>query len=197
MEAVGPLSAAETAKLLWSLPHIDRHATTPALTDQVWRIVGGHPRSLEYLDAVLEQGQARFADITARLTTAVQHRLGTVVVSAASVGTVASPDRPDPPRHNPGDGFLMRHVAAPLAEAAFRRHYVDLALTVDGLRQRPRPDRLPPAPPARRTVAPPLPHRRGPQRARRRLHRRADGVYHMLAVLDRPETFRHDIGIAY
>jgi len=29
-----------------------------------------------------------------------------VVVSAASVGTVPSPGRPNPPRHNPGDGFL-------------------------------------------------------------------------------------------
>lgn len=53
-----------------------------------------------------------------------------VVVSAASVGTVPSPGRPNPPRHNPGDGFFMRHVAAPLAKAAFRRHYADLALLV-------------------------------------------------------------------
>jgi nucleoside-diphosphate-sugar epimerase len=40
-----------------------------------------------------------------------------VVVSAAPVGTVASPGRPRPPRHDPGDGFFMRnlfsHVAKP------------------------------------------------------------------------------------
>ncbi|WP_327004840.1 tetratricopeptide repeat protein [Dactylosporangium sp. NBC_01737] len=73
---VGPLSAAETGKLLWSLPHIDRHATTGDVLEQVWRLVGGHPRSLEYLDALLGGGQARFADITARLEAAAEARLG-------------------------------------------------------------------------------------------------------------------------
>ncbi|GAA4250250.1 hypothetical protein GCM10022255_038010 [Dactylosporangium darangshiense] len=73
---VGPLSAAETGKLLWSLPHVDRHATSAAVTERVWRAVGGHPRSLEYLDALLGQGQARFDDITDRLTKAVATRLG-------------------------------------------------------------------------------------------------------------------------
>jgi putative NADH-flavin reductase len=32
-----------------------------------------------------------------------------VVVSAAPIGTVPSPDRPAPPKHDPGDGFFMRH----------------------------------------------------------------------------------------
>ncbi|MGI5246626.1 tetratricopeptide repeat protein [Dactylosporangium sp. CA-139066] len=73
---VGPLSAAETGKLLWSLPQVDRHATTEAATEQIWRTVGGHPRSLEYLDALLGQGQGRFDDITDRLTRAVTERLG-------------------------------------------------------------------------------------------------------------------------
>ncbi|MFI5914033.1 CHAT domain-containing protein [Dactylosporangium sp. NPDC051541] len=76
MVPVGPMSAAETGKLLWSLPNIDRHATTTAVTERVWRVVGGHPRSLEYLDALLGHGHARFDDITTRLTTAVEHRLG-------------------------------------------------------------------------------------------------------------------------
>jgi uncharacterized protein YbjT (DUF2867 family) len=57
-----------------------------------------------------------------------------VVVSAAPVGTVASPGRPDPPRHDPGDGFLMRHVLAPIVRTAFREHYVDLARMEDVLR---------------------------------------------------------------
>src|SRR5687767_2399602 len=33
-----------------------------------------------------------------------------VVVSAAPVGTVASPGRPHPPRHDPGDGLVTRHL---------------------------------------------------------------------------------------
>jgi putative NADH-flavin reductase len=33
-----------------------------------------------------------------------------VAVSAAPVGTVASPGNPHPPKHDPGDGFFMRHL---------------------------------------------------------------------------------------
>jgi len=33
-----------------------------------------------------------------------------VVVSAAPIGTVPSPGRPRPPKHDPGDGFFMRHL---------------------------------------------------------------------------------------
>jgi uncharacterized protein YbjT (DUF2867 family) len=57
-----------------------------------------------------------------------------VVVSAAPVATVASPGRPDPPRHDPGDGFVMRHLLAPALVAALRDVYADLALMEDVLR---------------------------------------------------------------
>src|ERR1022692_2513133 len=57
-----------------------------------------------------------------------------IVVSAAPIGTVPSPGRPDPPRHDPGDGFLMRHLGAPLTKAALRKHYADLAQMEDVLR---------------------------------------------------------------
>jgi tetratricopeptide (TPR) repeat protein len=73
---VGPLSAGETGKLLWSLPRLDLHAAGSDAIERIWRGVGGHPRSLEYLDALLGQGHGRFDDITARLTTAVTTRLG-------------------------------------------------------------------------------------------------------------------------
>jgi hypothetical protein len=33
-----------------------------------------------------------------------------VVVGAAPVGTVPSPARPEPPKHDPGDGFIMRNL---------------------------------------------------------------------------------------
>lgn len=63
-----------------------------------------------------------------------------IVVSAAPIGAVPSPARPRPPRHDPGDGFFMRHLAAPLTRAALRRHYADPAHT-DGVRAQraPRP----------------------------------------------------------
>ena len=70
---IGPLSLAETMKLAWSLPALDR--LDEAQFDQAWRLVGGHPRSLEYLDALLSGGTARYPDVTARLTEAVAQRL--------------------------------------------------------------------------------------------------------------------------
>jgi len=121
-----------------------------------------------------------------------------VVVSAASVGTVPSPGRPNPPRHNPGDGFLIRYVATPLAKAAFARHYADLALMEDVLRDSDldwtvsRPPRLLGFP-LRRTYRTAV----GRNVRGGAFISRAHVAHHMLAVLDRPETFRCDIGIAY
>ncbi len=56
------------------------------------------------------------------------------VVSAGPIGTVASPGRPRPPRHDPGDGFVMRHLLTPLVKTALRKHYDDLALMEDAIR---------------------------------------------------------------
>ena len=70
---LGPLSRAETMKLAWSLPALDR--LDESELEQVWRLAGGHPRSLEYLDALLGGGQARYPDVTARLDAAIARRL--------------------------------------------------------------------------------------------------------------------------
>jgi hypothetical protein len=67
-------------KLVWSLPALDR--LDDADIDRVWRLVGGHPRSLEYLDALLSGGRGRFPDITRRLKDAVEERLGRPDVEA-------------------------------------------------------------------------------------------------------------------
>jgi tetratricopeptide (TPR) repeat protein len=71
---LGALSRAETMKLAWSLPALDR--LDEGQLDRVWRLAGGHPRSLEYLDALLSGGTARYPDVTARLGRAVGERLG-------------------------------------------------------------------------------------------------------------------------
>ena len=63
---LGALSRAETMKLAWSLPALDK--LDEGQLEQVWRLAGGHPRSLEYLDALLSGGDARYPDVTARLT---------------------------------------------------------------------------------------------------------------------------------
>ena len=46
-----------------------------------------------------------------------------VAISASPVGTEASPGRPDPPRHDPGDGFFMRHVGRRRSRASPDRVY--------------------------------------------------------------------------
>ncbi len=67
---VGPMSMAETFKLIWALPALDQLDDDDL--EKVWRLVGGHPRSLEYLDALLNHGRARYHDVTARLGKALQ-----------------------------------------------------------------------------------------------------------------------------
>jgi putative NADH-flavin reductase len=121
-----------------------------------------------------------------------------VVVSAASVGTVASPGSPNPPRHNPGDGFFMRHLAAPLAKAAFRRHYADLALMEDILRDSDL-DWTVSRPPRLITWRLRRKYRTAyEQNVRAGMFiARADVAHLMLDVLDRPETIHRVIGIAY
>ena len=70
---LGALSRAETMKLAWSLPALDR--LDEGQLELVWRLVGGHPRSLEYLDALLSGGTARYPDVTRRLHEAIDQRL--------------------------------------------------------------------------------------------------------------------------
>ena len=60
-------------KLAWSLPALDR--LDEGQLETVWRLAGGHPRSLEYLDALLSGGTARYPDVTARLDAAITRRL--------------------------------------------------------------------------------------------------------------------------
>jgi hypothetical protein len=62
---LGPLSVAETAKLIWQLPGLDALSDRDRL--RAYRDVGGHPRTLEYLDALLRGGDARFDDVAERL----------------------------------------------------------------------------------------------------------------------------------
>ncbi|MGW3411713.1 TIR domain-containing protein, partial [Streptomyces sp. NPDC000888] len=69
---LGPLSLAETRKLIWRLPGLD--TLSPADQHRAYTDVGGHPRALEYLDALLRGGPARFPDIADRMETALENR---------------------------------------------------------------------------------------------------------------------------
>jgi putative NADH-flavin reductase len=120
-----------------------------------------------------------------------------VVVSAAPIGTVPSPGRPKPPRHDPGDGFFMRNLLSPMTKVALRQHYADLALMEDVLRDSGldwtvvRPPRLTDKPltGTYRTAY-------GQNLRRGALVSRADVAHLMLDVLERPEAIKQVIGIA-
>ena len=62
---LGPLSFSETLRLAWDLPHVE------ALDDyqlrMLWASIGGHPRTLEMLDALLGHGRGRLARIEQEL----------------------------------------------------------------------------------------------------------------------------------
>ncbi|MER6344541.1 tetratricopeptide repeat protein [Streptomyces sp. NPDC001595] len=69
---LGPLTLAETRKLIWRLPGLD--ALPFADQQRAYTDVGGHPRALEYLDALLRGGRARFPDIADRMEDALERR---------------------------------------------------------------------------------------------------------------------------
>lgn len=120
-----------------------------------------------------------------------------VVISAAPVATVPSPGRPNPPKHDPGDGFFMQHLFSPIAKAAFRKVYADLA-QMEGILAKSGLDWTVVRPP--QLTGKPL----------TRAYRTADGqnirggwsvpradlAHLMLGLLKQPETIHQIIGIA-
>jgi putative NADH-flavin reductase len=120
-----------------------------------------------------------------------------VVVGASPIGTVPSPGRPKPPRHDPGDGFFMRNLLSPLTKATLRKPYADLALMEDILRDSDldwtivRPPRLTDKPltGTYRTAY-------GQNLRRGILVSRANVAHLMLRVLEQPKTIKQTIGIA-
>jgi putative NADH-flavin reductase len=133
--------------------------------------------------------------ITRAMRTAGVRRV--IVVSAAPIGTVPSPGRPHPPRHDPGDGFIIRYLADPIVKRALREHYADLARMEDVLRDSDldwtivRPPRLTGKPVTGRYRT-----AYGQNIRRGVFVSRADVAHYMLSVLDDPETFRRTVGIA-
>jgi uncharacterized protein YbjT (DUF2867 family) len=120
-----------------------------------------------------------------------------VAISASPVGTEPSPGRPNPPRHDPGDGFFMRHVGMRIAKTLFGKVYEDLAQMEDILRASGldwtilRPPQLTDKPltGTYRTAY-------GRNVRGGRSVPRADVAHYMLAVLDQPGTIGQIIGIA-
>jgi len=121
-----------------------------------------------------------------------------VVVSAAPIGTVPSPGRPTPPKHDPGDGFFMRNLFSRIARVAFRKRYADLARMEDVVRDSGldwtviRPPQL--------TDKPLIGIYRTAYGQNLRggwSISRADVANLMLRVLEQPETIGRAVGVAY
>ena len=157
--------------------------------DAVLSAVGPHNNS----DAGIAAPATRA--ITAAMQAAGVRRI--VAISASPVGTQASPGRPAPPRHDPGDGFIMRHVGVRIAKTLFGQVYIDLALMEDILRTSGldwtilRPPQLTDKPLTGRYRTAYGHNLRGGRSVPR-----ADVAHYMLAVLTKPETIGQVIGIA-
>ena len=63
--ALGPLSFSETLRLAWDLPHVE--ALDDYQLHMLWASIGGHPRTLEMLDALLGHGRGRLPRIAQEL----------------------------------------------------------------------------------------------------------------------------------
>ncbi|MCP2322724.1 putative NADH-flavin reductase [Hamadaea flava] len=144
------------------------------------------------------------AGITSRGTQAIVDAMAAegvrriVVVSAAPVGPVPVPGQRVLPKHDPGDGFFMRHVGTRIARTLFGTHYADLAVTEQILRDSG----------LEWTVSrpPKLTDKALTGEYRTALNRnvrggfsisRADVAHHMLRLVDQPETVRQVVGVAH
>jgi len=120
-----------------------------------------------------------------------------LAVSASAVSTVPSPGRPHPPRRDPGEGFVTRNLITPALKLALRRHYADLALMEDMLRDSEldwtvvRPPRLTDRPltGVYRTAY-------GQNLRRGTAVPRADVAHYLLRAIDDPDSVRQAVGIA-
>jgi hypothetical protein len=77
---LGPLTRTGAAELALSLPAL-RLAEEPE-RDHAWRLTGGHPRAIEYLDSLLAFGDVRFQDVASVIVAAVRARTGQPVAGA-------------------------------------------------------------------------------------------------------------------
>jgi len=88
---LGPLSQAGAIDLATSLPALALQGEQDL--DRAWRLLSGHPRAMEYLDALLTSGQVRFTDLPGRLSGLVTAATGS---PAGRISSRASETLPAP-----------------------------------------------------------------------------------------------------
>jgi hypothetical protein len=82
---VGPLSRSSAFELAKSLPALGSLGEQEL--DRAWRLLGGHPQAMEYLDSLLATGDVRFPEVARRLAVAVEGK-------SASPARAAGPAAP-------------------------------------------------------------------------------------------------------
>jgi putative NADH-flavin reductase len=187
------LSVAPARVVVADLANPDPVAIESAVAGADAVLSGLGPRNPKAPQAITSRGTR--AIVNAMLATDAR-RL--VVVSAAPIGTIPSPNHPNPPKHDPGDGFFMRHLGVRIARTLFREHYTDLAVMEDIVRDSgldwtiSRPPQLTDKPltGVYRTAY-------GKNIRRGLSISRADAAHSMLHVLDQPETIKQVVGVAY
>ncbi|HEY2443519.1 MAG TPA: ATP-binding protein [Streptosporangiaceae bacterium] len=94
LRRLGPLSRSEAGELAASLPALAPLGAGEI--DRAWRLLAGHPRDMEYLNALLASGRVRFPDVARRLSEAIRLRTGRPVPPAGPDAPVAlSPEAAD------------------------------------------------------------------------------------------------------
>jgi CHAT domain/TIR domain len=83
-EEPGPLSPAQTRKLMLRLSAL--RAQEPDGLRLIHRSIGGHPRMLEYLDAILRRGKARVPDVVRRLNEQAKRQGLNLADASATLG---------------------------------------------------------------------------------------------------------------
>ena len=184
-------------------PKPDRVLTTSVTTAAPEELVAAVSGADAVLSALGPRSRAD-AGVAEKATTAIVRAMKAsdtrriIVVSAAPVSTTPSPARPRPPRHDPGEGPVMRTVLTPLIQRVLRDNYADLARMEDVLRDSGldwtsvRPPQLTDKPRTGQYRTAVEQNLRGGRRIAR-----ADVADLMLDLIDRPETVGHAIGIAY
>lgn len=142
---------------------------------------------------ILESGTEAIVDAMTRVDA---RRL--LVVSGAGVSVVPTPSRPEPPRREPGAGFLNRYINTPLAGLVLGEHFVDVAMMEDVLRRSELDWTAVRAPlltdrPVTGTYRTAYEHN-VPNSFR---IGRPDVAHFMLEAVDRTDTFGHAISVAY
>jgi hypothetical protein len=78
---LGPLSRSGAIELAMSLPALGLLGEQDL--DHAWRLLSGHPRAMEYLDALLLRGDVRFPSVAGRLAGAIEDQTGRPVAGQA------------------------------------------------------------------------------------------------------------------